>query len=91
MSEQPEIVSHESKEEERRAASPTPADNEQSNGTLEPETKHEKVEQTTGNDAPETLEAQATKEAQEEARPDNDAESAKRVRAVSMAALCIGQ
>ncbi|OWZ72438.1 hypothetical protein AYX14_02173 [Cryptococcus neoformans] len=84
MSEQTEIVSHESKEEELHAGSPTPAhDNEQSNDTLEPETKHENVEQTTENDMPEAPESQATNGGQEKVEPDNDAESVKRARTPS--------
>lgn len=90
MPEQPEIVSHESKEEERHPGSPTPAhDSEQSNDTLGPETKHENVEQTTENDMPEAPESQATNGGQEKVEPDNDAESVKRARTVSMAAFCI--
>ncbi|ADV22251.1 hypothetical protein CNJ00770 [Cryptococcus gattii WM276] len=84
MSEQPKIASPERKEEEQRAASPISVhNNEQSNDTLEPETIHEKVEQTKENDVSEVLDAQATKEEQEGAKPDNDAELEMRGRAPS--------
>lgn len=90
MSEQPKIASPELKEEEQRAASPISVhNNEQSNDTLEPETIHEKVEQTKENNVSEALDAQATKEEQEGAKPDNDVELEMRGRAVSMTALYI--
>lgn len=92
MSEQPKIASPELKEEEQGPASPTSVhNNEQSNDTLEPETIHEKVEQKKENDVSEALDAEATKEEQEKAKPNNDAqsESEMRGRAVSMTALYI--